>query len=130
MKSCRCACILFRSFSVREATQFAASPNLHQTYDIAEDLTTQDSLLLLTSTGLFRAMNSGTTERLVSWSETVKYDLMSIHSIKFLCLKHMTLAFTVWSSSRCNIQCQYICARCLASTQRCRYLKLREYCSA
>ena len=71
-------CILFRSVSVREVTQFAASPDLHRTFDIVEDPTTRDSLLLLTSIGLFRAVTSGTTENLISWSEATKYDLMRV----------------------------------------------------
>ena len=78
LKSCLCTCILFRSFSVLKVTQFSGSPDLHETYDIVEDLTTHDCLLLLTSTGLFRATNSGTTESLTSWSEATKYDLMSL----------------------------------------------------
>ena len=69
---------MLRSFAVREVTKFSTGPDLHKTYDIVEDLTTQDSLLLLTSTGLFRATNSGTTENVTSWSEAAKYDLISI----------------------------------------------------
>ena len=41
VKSCRCTCILFRSFYVREVTQFLEGQDL--AVDIVEDLTSQDS---------------------------------------------------------------------------------------
>lgn len=77
-----CPFILLRSVSVSEVTQFSANQNLGHTFDILEDVTAQDYLLLLTSVGLFRATNSGTTETLIPWSPTAKYDLMSIYPAK------------------------------------------------
>lgn len=44
----------------------------HTLYHMTEELMNEGALLLLTSTGLFRATLLGDVEELVSWSSTIK----------------------------------------------------------